>query len=238
MRDTLAGDAMSATRIHTFDPSPEKPTLRTSSLKSCGTRPTVRFVNCPLPTCVTNASNTLSRSARKATSCPSAEIAASTSEPAKSVSPFDARVRPTAAHRRAVARVACPDHDGDRGDRTLRQQCAARDVQRVRRAAGIDCAQVRRAVVEISSALCHRSAGCFSRHFITMSTSGAGRSGRCVVERARSFASDARQRMLCGASRRRTAVVPPAARRRERRASRCRRDDRCAGRAAICSGAM
>ena len=84
-RDTLASAVRSATRIQRCVPSCVNPMLRTSSLNKSLSRPFVRFVNCPLPSSVTNASKTPSRSERNATCRPSAEIAASTSEPGKSV---------------------------------------------------------------------------------------------------------------------------------------------------------
>ncbi len=181
--ETLAGDVMSATRIQTCAASGEKPRLLTSSLKSCGKCPLVRFTNRPLPTLVTNASNMLSRSARKATSWPSREIAASTSEPGKSVTrsiravvqrfrheALDSELRyqakPTAAMTPMVAAVT--------SQRLVRDRESGSSI-----AVLVIATDSNRAT--ISSALCHRSPGFFSRHFITRSLSGDGTSGLCVV---------------------------------------------------------
>lgn len=44
------GDTNAPTRVQTCVPSPEKPTLVTSSLSNSGVRPLVRLTKSPLPT--------------------------------------------------------------------------------------------------------------------------------------------------------------------------------------------
>ena len=67
-------------------PSGENPRVRTEGLTSSSGVPRVRFMNRPVPTCVTQTSIRPSRSDWKATKRPSRESAAACSMPSKSVS--------------------------------------------------------------------------------------------------------------------------------------------------------